>query len=209
MENKYGSNPHKSKEKNKEENLPAEKKVEKVIAGTATAKKKGLGKKFSDIFIAEDARSVGEFILQDIIVPAAKSLFVEMISGGANMIAYGDRGASGRRATADRYGYSSGYTNYNRMSNRRDTRPVARPATSYNYDDIYLETRGEAEAVIMRLEEQIAEYGTASVNDLYDAVGITGNFTDCKYGWTDLRSADVVRARDGSYMLKLPRALPL
>lgn len=207
LENKYQTHSHKSKEI--KENLPAEKKVEKVITGTATTKKKGLGKKFADIFIAEDARSVGDFILQDIIVPAAKSLFVDLISGGANMIAYGDRGAAGRRPTSDRYGYGSGYTNYNRMSTRRDTRPVARTTTSYNFDDIYIPTRGEAEAVIARLEEQISEYGTASVNDLYDAVGITGEYTDCKYGWTDLRSARVERARDGSYMLKMPRALPL
>ena len=199
---------YKPKEKTNE-NLPAEKKVEKVITGSATAKKKGLGKKFTDIFIAEDARSVGDFILQDIIVPAAKSLFVEMISGGANMIAYGERGPSGRRSTAERYGYGhrSGYTNYNRVSDRRDSRPISR-SEAYSYDDIYLETRGEAEAVLTRLDEQIDEYGTASVNDLYDAVGITGSFTDCKYGWTDLRSASVVRTRDG-YMLKLPRALPL
>jgi hypothetical protein len=39
-------------------------------------------------------------------------------------------------------------------------------------------------------------------------VGITGNYTDNKYGWTDIRSASVNRTRDG-YALKLPKALPL
>jgi hypothetical protein len=47
-----------------------------------------------------------------------------------------------------------------------------------------------------------------SVADLYDLVGVTGNYTDNKYGWTDIRSASVIRVRDG-YMLKLPKALPL
>ena len=47
-----------------------------------------------------------------------------------------------------------------------------------------------------------------SVMDLYDLVGITGQYTDNKYGWTNLRNAEPVRTRDG-YMLKLPRAIPL
>ena len=206
MENKYPSNSHASKEK--KENLPAEKKVEKIVTGNATIKKKGFAKRFTDIFVAEDARSVGEFILQDVIVPAAKSLFVEIVCGGANMVAYGERGSSGRRSTSERYGYRSGYTNYNRLSDRRDPRPATRSDSIRSYDDIFLETRGEAEAVLTRMDELIEEYGTVSVGDLYDLVGVTGNFTDCKYGWTDLRSASVVRTRDG-YMLKLPRAIAL
>lgn len=208
MDNKYPSNSHASKEKGQKDNTPAEKKVEKIVTGNATVKKKGLAKRFTDIFVAEDARSVGDFILQDVIVPAAKALFVEIVSGGANMVAYGERGSSGRRSNAERYGYRSGYTNYNRMSERRDSRPVSRSESSRSYDDIFLDTRGEAEAVLTRMDELIEVYGTVSVNDLYDLVGITGTFTDCKYGWTDLRSASVVRTRDG-YMLKLPRAIAL
>ena len=59
-----------------------------------------------------------------------------------------------------------------------------------------------------RMDEIVGTYGTVSVADLYDLVGITGAYTDNKYGWTDIRSASVVRVRDG-YMIKLPRALPL
>ena len=51
-------------------------------------------------------------------------------------------------------------------------------------------------------------YGTVSVADLYDLVGISGNYTDNKYGWTNIRNAEPIRVRDG-YMLKLPKALPL
>lgn len=47
-----------------------------------------------------------------------------------------------------------------------------------------------------------------SVADLYDLVGINGNYTDNKYGWFNIRTASVVRVRDG-YMIKLPKAVPL
>ena len=58
------------------------------------------------------------------------------------------------------------------------------------------------------MDELIDQYGMVSVGDLYDLVGVTGQYTDNNYGWTDLRTASVVRTRDG-YMIKLPRALAL
>ena len=75
------------------------------------------------------------------------------------------------------------------------------------YDDIILDTRREAEEVLDRMQDLIDNYGMVSVADLYDLVGINGSYTDNKYGWTHLRSADVQHVREG-YLLKLPKALP-
>jgi hypothetical protein len=58
------------------------------------------------------------------------------------------------------------------------------------------------------MDELIETYGLVRVADLYDLVGITGNYTDNKYGWMNIRNADIVRVRDG-YMIKLPRAMPI
>jgi hypothetical protein len=71
-----------------------------------------------------------------------------------------------------------------------------------------LESGAEADEVIARLDELIDVYGMASVADLYDLVGISGQYTDNKYGWTDVSSASRIRVRDG-YLLKMPRAKPL
>ena len=73
---------------------------------------------------------------------------------------------------------------------------------------IILESRGEAEDVLERMDELIATYQVVSVADFYDLVGVSGNYTDNKYGWTDIRNASVIHVRDG-YMIKLPKALPL
>ena len=51
-------------------------------------------------------------------------------------------------------------------------------------------------------------YGLVRVADLYDLVGITGNYTDNKYGWTNITRAEIVRTRDG-FMIKMPRAVPI
>ena len=52
-------------------------------------------------------------------------------------------------------------------------------------------------------------YGLVRVADFYDLVGVTGNYTDNKYGWTNIRSAEIVRLRDGGYVIKLPRAMQI
>lgn len=58
------------------------------------------------------------------------------------------------------------------------------------------------------MDELISTYKIVSVADFYDLVGVTGNWTDNKYGWSDIRSASIVHVRDG-YMIKLPRPLPI
>lgn len=206
METRLPSNSHKSKEQT---NTTVEKKVDKPVTSNASRKKKGAARKFSDIFVAEDAHNVGEFIIMDVAIPLLKELCFDVISKGASMIFFGERGMSTKRSTAERYGYGGrSYTNYNRASERRETRAPARNRSGYSYDEIILPSRGEAEAVLDRMDELIDQYGQVSIGDLYDLVDITGSFTDYKYGWVDLRTADAIRTRDG-YLLKFPRAIAL
>ena len=81
--------------------------------------------------------------------------------------------------------------------------------SGYSFDDIVLESRGEAEEVLSRMDELLEMYEIVSVADLYDLVGITHDYTDNNYGWTNIRTAEVVRVRNGGYMLKLPKVLPI
>lgn len=203
MEN-YKPNSHKYKEEQKAQ-LAERKKKEKIISGTAKVKKKGKSSKFAEMFIAEDATSVKSYIVSDVLIPAAKKLVSDIVKDGIEMILYGGTNR-GKRTS----GYRADYVSYNRYSDRRyDDRPRNESVRiGYSYDDVYLENRGEAEEVLDQLDNIIDEYGMVSVMDLYDLVGITGQYTDTKYGWTNLRNAEPVRTRDG-YMLKLPRAVPL
>lgn len=203
MEN-YKPNSHKAKEEQKNQIAEREKK-EKIISGTAKVKKKGKTSKFAEAFIAEDASSVKSYIVSDVLIPAAKKLVSDIVKDGIEMILYGGTNR-GKRTP----GYRADYVSYNRYSDRRyDDRPRSEYRQSaYSYDDIYLQTRGEAEEVLDQMTNVIEEYGMVSIMDLYEWVGITGEYTDNKYGWTNLRSAEVVRTRDG-YKLKLPRAIAL
>ncbi len=70
-------------------------------------------------------------------------------------------------------------------------------------DDIVFSRRGDADAVLDKMDEIISKYGFASVADLHDFTGVTSNFTDQQYGWTTTRNARVIRVRDG-YAIELP-----
>ena len=198
MEN-YTPNSHRYKEEQKED-----RKVQKVITGVAKTKKKSEARKLVDIFISEDVSKVKEYIFMDVLVPAVKKAISDIVTNGIDMILYG---GNSRPKSSNIPATRVSYTNYSNIS-RPETRSVAPQRKSYSYDDIILETRGEAEAVLSQMDEIVSQYGFVKVADMYDLVGITGNYTDNNYGWTDIRSAEVIRVRDG-YMIKMPRALPI
>lgn len=196
----YKPNSHKAKA----EAAVAEKKVEKAVAGPVKVKKKSEMSKLKDIFISEDAGNVKSYVIMDVLIPALKKAVSDIVTNGIDMILYGETGRSKRSSIASNVSYRSYY------DRRDDDRRYSsnRTVSGYSYNDIILETRGEAEEVLSRLDELIETYKVATVADLYDLVGITGNYTDNKYGWTNIRNAEAVRVRDG-YVLKLPKALPI
>lgn len=200
----FKPNSHKSKER-EAQRLP-EKNVEKVTTGAVKTKKKSELRKFTDVFISEDVESVKLYILMDVLVPTIKKAVVDIVSDGIQMIMYGEKGGNANKSTASRVSYRSYYDRQRDDRGSRYSQP--RQVGGYNYDDIILETRGEAEEVLSRMDELVETYNMVSVADLCDLVGATCKYTDNKYGWTDIRSAHVIRTRDG-YMIKLPKALPL
>lgn len=181
------------------------KRVEKVVKGSVKTKKKTEIKKFADVFVSEDVHSVGSYIVMDVLVPTIKKAIVDIVTDGVNMLFFGDSG-KGRKSNGNA-SYVS-YRSYSDRNNNGGARRSERSRSRYSYDDIVLDSRGEAEDVLERMDELVDMYGSVTVADMYDLVGITGNYTDNKYGWTNIRNAEVIHVRDG-YMLKLPKALPI
>ena len=199
----YKSNSNRSKNEEKKELEQNEKRTEKIVTGVVKKKKRGLFSKLSGEFISEDAKNVKSYVFGEVLIPAIKKAISDIVTDGIDIILYGESRKGGRRSTADRVSYRSYYDS----STRRESR-VPMTYNGYSYDDIILSTRGEAEDVLSRMDELIDSYGLVRVADLYDLVGITGSFTDNKYGWTNIRNAEIMRVRDG-YMIKMPRAVPI
>lgn len=199
----FPSNSHKRKEETKK----PEKKVEKVTSGKVVKQKKTLGKKFTETFLGDNIESVSSYIVYDVIIPAAKNMISDTVSNGIEMLLFGQtRGSRTRRDKGKSYVSYSNY--YKDRDQDRDRQVSQRNRARHNFDDIILESRGEAEEVLSHLVDLTEDYGMASVADLYDLVGVTSNFTDNKYGWDNLASGRVVPVR-GGYLLELPRPIVL
>lgn len=192
------------------------KNVEQVVTSEATSRPKPLGKRFKDLFIGGDSRTVVHQVLMDVIVPQVKDLFAEAVSQGFERLIYGDSRPHHRRPGSRGIG-SSGPVNYTRYaergnnpigrSGREDRSPTAQ-VRGHGIDDILMATRVEAETVLSRMYDVLSEYDAVSVADLYSLVGWTSAYTDQNWGWKDLTGSRVDRVRNG-YVLSLPRTIAL
>ncbi len=209
MDYNPNSNRFLTKDKPTEEENLGKKKVDKVVSGSVKTKKKSSLSKFADTFIEEDKDTVVGYLLSEVLIPSFKKMVSDTIKTGIDKMLYGDAEVSRSNSPASKISYSKYYNDKSSYSSRSSsTAPVANRRDTYEYNNIVLETRGDAEAVLMGMDDIIAKYEIVSVADLYDLVGIAGSYTDYKYGWTDIRSARIERVRDG-YVIRMPKALPL
>lgn len=196
----YKPNSNRFKEEQKK---AAEKKVEKVVTGKATVRKKSALSKIADEFISDDAKNIKSYVIGDVLIPAFKKAISDIVTNGIDMILYGGSMGKTKRSSADRVSYRNYY------DEPRTSREKTYSDTRFSFDEVIVDSRGEAEEVLARMDEIIEQYQVVSVADLYELAGIRNdNYMTHKYGWTSIRNADVVRIRDG-YLIKMPKAMPI
>lgn len=190
-----------------------EKKVEPVVSGGVTRKKKSIRKQFSESFVAGDAKSASRVVVFDVLLPTAKDAVVEVGTQFLEKLMFGEGRRRGARPPASGPLGPIPYQNYapgmvGRFQSGAQRALSNRARARHDFDEIVLENRTEAEAVVDQLFELVDRYGHATVADLYDLLGVASAHTDNKWGWTDLAGASVSRVR-GGYLLDLPEPHPL
>lgn len=193
----YASNTHKSKEKN---DIP-EKTVEVVVETPPRIKKKTMLEEIADLFLPEDRPSIKDYIIKDVFVPTIKRAIVSSVDlffNGTTTVAPTTRTTT---TPASRIAYNSISTKQTKVSSLATTR-------TYDYGTLIFNTRAEAEAVLEQIQEIIDVYNIASVNDLFDSAGLTGDATSTKWGWTSIEGARV-EVTDGGYSIRMPKARPI
>lgn len=205
----YQSNSKRAKETPKAKT--PEKKVEKVVVGEVVVQKKSIGRKFKDIFIEADLKSVLHYVGTDVLLPAARNMIVDSATKGVERMMFGES-ASRRRV----YGPGGGpRVTYNSPIRRNhpgitDVRPQSpnRASSRRSREDFILSSREEADLVLERMNDILDTYEVASMADLLDLVGLPTSHTDNKWGWVYLGDASVRQVREG-YLLELPPAEPI
>lgn len=192
------------------------KKVDKVISGEVTFRKKPLGRRIFETFFGS-ADSVGAwgYVVHEVLVPAAKDMVSDAVTGGIERALYGDARPRSRARGGTPYSNYRNYSSYSSgpIGGRRDREDrleeiTHRARASNDPSQVIVPSRAEAQEVIDGMFRLIEEYDVATVADFCGLLGVTSQFTDEKYGWHDIRGYDIRRTQ-GGYLVDLPRPRPL
>jgi hypothetical protein len=199
----YPANANTNKAKPQEE-----KKVDPVVTGVVIQRKRSPFAKLMQGFVTEDSGSVTEYLILEVLVPAAKSLIYDIFTQGLEKKLYGDaRPKSPNQRSHVNYSTRSSVTPTVRYGTASNVTPLTRvQRINHDFSDRIVSSRAEAEDVLDRLRDLINDYGVATVNDFYDLMGLTGEFTDDKWGWYDMRNARINPVR-GGYTFRLPKTV--
>lgn len=189
--------------------IPEKMNIRKPVTTNVIVKKESEMKRIGRKFFSEDAKTVGSHVAESVIIPSLQKLVSDIVKGGIDWLLYGSKG-SAQRNTFGNISYGS---YYNRSGLVNQNPSLANPMISakptlYAVNDVTIPDRGDAEEVLLRMREQISMYGMVSVGDFYDNVGLRANFTDQKWGWFNLDTADIIRV-DGGYSIRFPKVQPI
>lgn len=192
------------------------KKLKAIVKGKVIKQKKTAIDKFKDAFLGE-SENLGDYIMYDVLVPAFRDTISDMGFGVIERLFGNGRSRSSYSNSVVRDRGRS-YISYNNVSNdnrrssrnsRDDRRDLDKGSRArHNFENVIFTSRGEAEDVLAHLVDMIMEYGEATVRSFYELSNIESDYTDDKYGWTNLRDAYVDRTRDG-HIIVFPPTRPL
>jgi hypothetical protein len=184
-----------------------------VPAGSAVERKKSLGRKFREQFAGDDAQTVGQYLLFDVVIPATKNLIFDLGREGLQRILFGVSRPSNSSIAGTILGSRTSYSSYSRATPAAQNVNQSAGLTPqqraiHDFSGVILQTHEQAMAVIDVLSQLIDDFGTATLNDFYAAIGETPEFTAVKYGWKSMAQAQVRGIREG-YLLELPKPIVL
>lgn len=191
--------------------------VSKVVTGQVI-EKKGLGKKFRSLFGGADFRTVAQYVLTEVLIPAAKGVIVDAASKGMQRMMYGDDprkypqgglGGIGRPGNSRMtYNTSIPFAPLSTPGGYLPGQSSMMPHRQQDINDIVIIDLGEARLVIERMGDIIGEYQVATVGDFKQLIGLPSTFVDQSYGWTSIQYFDIQQVREG-YLIRVPNAIPI
>lgn len=191
-------------------------KLKPVTSAETVPRKRGLGRQFKEVFIGGSAKSAGQHMLVDIVIPEVRDLIFNAVQGGIERYFYGDsrtiRRPSGPIGSYPGMGNVNYQAQYQNPQQQTQQRAVPRQSRARgNFVDIIIANRREAVDVLDIMHDIMSRHGMVNVAELYELTGIESHHTDVKWGWTQLRGSSVkpIKGGAGGYLLALPDPEPL
>lgn len=191
---------------------------QKKAVTTGKVKEKTFWQKVRDSFIAEEVHDVKSYVVFDIVIPAIKHTFRNLVMNTLDMSLFGkpmggatkgdQRGGSTYIAYERAYGgsqsggYGGGY--------EKKPRGNAVTVGIRELDRVIFNDKSDAIDVLSYLFDNIEGYGIASVADFLSAANVEITPINHKWGWSDLRGASVEECPDGSgFYIRFPKPRPI
>lgn len=220
----FPSNSNRAKASQPGEAEPPKKKVEPIVTGKVIKRKTPIRTRLTNIFMGGNPKQAAAHVFTEVLVPGAKNVFADAMYQGVDKIVFGEvRSTSVRGVNPLMSGIFGGggpmgspfTTNYQQIStptgqtaNQAVKAISGRAGPRPNFGQIIIPSRHEADEVINKMAWFIQEYQFVSVSDLCEMLNLQAEFTDEKYGWTDIRQLGIKRVTQG-YLLVLPNPQPL
>jgi len=197
--------PRSSLDQKNDEPIKERKKLDPVVQNATEPKKQTFADKFKAAMISEDSQSIGDYLLFDVAIPALKQTIQSLINNAVDMLLFGNSTRPvNRNMPANRVSYRSYFDN--QAQNTYTTRPRS---AGYSYEENTFASRGDAEAVLYRMQEIIDRYQVVRVADYLELSDQPSSYTDNNYGWTDVSNVRIMRSRNGRYYLDLPKPMAI
>lgn len=182
-------------------------KLEKIVSSEVKMQKKSIFKRLSGSIFTETPDTIGGYIVKEVLVPYAKDVIYDTIVNTVSMALYSNPRAGGRRsgrASTNRDGYIQ-YGSFSSSNSSSQQKAVERPrGERINVDNVIFGMSAEAHEVLDAMCDRLEHYGTVTVLDLCDLIGVTSSPNAMYYGWTDISEARVRQINEG-WLLDLPR----
>lgn len=78
------------------------------------------------------------------------------------------------------------------------------------YGEVAFDVEADAEKVLANAKAILDDYGFVTVADIYELSGdIMTCYKDSQYGWTNLDKAKIEKAKNGYYILHMPKSVKI
>lgn len=178
--------------------------------GSVKVKEPSRKEKIKSIFISEDAKDVGQYILWDILIPTIKRTIRDVIVGSTDRIFLGTNTPPSSNLYRERgitYPRHVNYAQASRQTQRPEvTRVSPRPLrSSFRLNEIIFDYREDAESVLEHMMDYLEDQSYVTVADYLKFCGQrNSNYTTENWGWYDLNQAYISGNETSGFMLTLP-----
>src|SRR3954454_8738018 len=129
--------------------------IKPVTTAETVRRKRGLGRKFKETFIAGSGKDAVAYMVEDHIVPEIRDMLINALQGGIERLFNGDRSTRPRPGRGSWMTSQTGHVNYQAMSTSSKPstpRTISSKARArHAFDELIIPSKSEANDVLDRM----------------------------------------------------------